>query len=173
MVSKEVISGLVITFMIVPVSVYILYQYGVIHDLLSVIDQIVAGALATITVTGIAFIIHGLLKKKADKIKIEPLGFYSPIHTLIVRVNNQVPRYKALYPQNKVGYRLDSSSIDVSKISATISQNMGGDGFTDKDLEMWIEIEEEIKRDNHFYLGNDRQKWFDELEAKFVKREPR
>jgi hypothetical protein len=32
---------------------------------------------------------------------------------------------------------------------------------------MWQDIEEENIRDNHFWLSNDRQKWFDELEAKY------
>jgi hypothetical protein len=39
--------------------------------------------------------------------------------------------------------------------------------FRDKDLKMWIEIEKEIKTKNGFFLGQDHQKWFDELEAEY------
>ena len=92
-------------------------------------------------------------------------AFYSPIHAMIVRINSEIPRKQALYAQNIVGYRLSASLINSREVSETFSQH--SDKFSDKDLEIWKKIEEEIKRENHFYLGNDRQKWFDKLEAKY------
>lgn len=97
--------------------------------------------------------------------EIEKLAAYSPIHAMIVRLNSEVPPEKALQAQNIVGYRLSASLIDFRNISAVFHQH--NDKFRAKDLKMWIGIEEEIKIDNHFWLSNDRQMWFNELEAEY------
>lgn len=88
---------------------------------------------------------------------------YSLIHTMIIRVNKQVPRETAL--QLTVGAWVDASLVDFEKISALFNQH--SDKFRDEDLEMWLEIENEIKTKNGFFLDKDRQEWFDYLEAKY------
>jgi len=55
--------------------------------------------------------------------------------------------------------------MDFNDISALFNQHSGK--FRDEDLEMWLEIENEIKTENGFFLGKDRQEWFDYLEAKY------
>jgi hypothetical protein len=93
----------------------------------------------------------------------QAIEVYSPIHTMIVRINNEIPREQAL--QGSVGVWVRASLIDFNNISAVFNQHI--DKFSDKDLKMWIDIEKEIKAGNGFFLGNDRQKWFDELEAEY------
>jgi len=88
---------------------------------------------------------------------------YSPIHTMVVRVNREIPRETAL--QLTVGAWVKASLIDFNSISAVFNQH--ADKLRDKDLEMWLDIEKEIKEKNGFYLGKNRQEWFDELEAEY------
>ena len=80
---------------------------------------------------------------------------------MIVRVNNEIPREQAL--RGTVGVWVNASLIDSQKVSRAFDQHSGK--FRDEDLKMWIEIEKEIKSRNGFFLGQDRQKWFDKLEA--------
>ena len=93
----------------------------------------------------------------------EKLAAYAPIHTIIVRVNNEIPREQAL--QGSVGTWVRASLIDFNNISAVFNKHI--DKFRDKDLKMWIDIEKEIKAGNGFYLGRDRQEWFDELDVEY------
>jgi hypothetical protein len=88
---------------------------------------------------------------------------YSPIHSMIVRVNKEIPREDAL--QLTVGGFVKASLIDLNSISAVFSQH--AHELSDKDLEMWLEIEKQIKAKNGFFLGKDVQRWFDELEAEY------
>jgi len=88
---------------------------------------------------------------------------YSLIHTMIKRVNREVQRETAL--QLTAGAWVDASLIDFNKISALFNQH--SDKFRDEDLEMWLEIEKEIKTKNGFFFGKDRQEWFDYLEAEY------
>jgi hypothetical protein len=88
---------------------------------------------------------------------------YSLIHTMIIRVNKQVPRETAL--QLTSGAWVDASLVDFDKISAVFNQHI--DKFRDEDLDMWLEIENEIKTKNGFLLGKKRQEWFDYLEANY------
>ena len=85
---------------------------------------------------------------------------YSPIHAMIVRVNREIPRGFGL-----IGSWVKASLIDFNSISALFNQH--NDKLRNRDLEMWLEIEKEIKAGNGFYLNEDRQAWFDELEAKY------
>ena len=91
------------------------------------------------------------------------LEVYSLIHTMIIRVNREIPRETAL--KLKVGGWVGASLMDFNNISEVFNQH--SDKFGDKDLDMWLEIEKEIKTKNGFFLGKDRQEWFDELEAKY------
>ena len=93
------------------------------------------------------------------------LEVYSPIHTMIFRVNKQVPRETALHVTPTAGAWVHASLVDVDRISALFNQH--SDKFRDEDLDMWLEIEKEIKTKNGFFLGKDRQEWFDYLEAKY------
>ena len=102
-------------------------------------------------------------KKKTPNIAAHLIEVYSPIHAMIVRINNEIPREQAL--QGSVGVWVRATLIDFNNISAVFNQHI--DKFRDKDLKMWIDIEKEIKAGNGFYLGNDRQKWFDELETEY------
>jgi len=102
-------------------------------------------------------------KKKIPNTAAYLIEVYSPIHAMIVRVNTEVPRQQAL--QGSVGVLVRASLIDFNNISAVFNKHI--DKFRDKDLKMWIDIENEIKAGNGFYLGRDRQEWFDELEAEY------
>ncbi len=82
---------------------------------------------------------------------------------MIIRVNREVPRETAL--KSRVGAWVGASLMDFNNISEVFNQH--SDKFRDKDLDMWLEIEKEIKTKNGFFLGKDRQEWFDELEAKY------
>ena len=64
---------------------------------------------------------------------------------------------------------MGKSIVDIDDVDFNISSvfNQHTYEFRNKDLEMWLEIEKEIKERNGFFLGNDRQKWFDELEAEY------
>jgi len=94
------------------------------------------------------------------------LEVYSRIHTMIKRVNREVPRETAL--TLTAGAWVEASLMDFNSISALFNQH--GDKFRDEDLEMWLEIEKEIKTRNGFSLGKDRQEWFDYLEAEYKRR---
>ena len=152
---RHILTPLAIALFSVIIALIILLRLVSITELFIAI----VGTLV-VAIVGIAW--WGFRDKIEEKKK---FAFYSPIHAMIVRLNSEVPRHVALQAQNIVGYRVSASLIDFSNISAVFNQHM--DKFRDKDLKMWIEIEEEIKRDNHFYLSNDRQNWFDELEAKY------
>lgn len=154
---------------------YLLYSGGV-----NLLD-FSTGLALLLTATGIAVLWWGFrpnimrwLKKKPtadmsivktpslfDRNKL--IEVYSPIHAMIVRVNREIPRETAL--QLTAGAWVKASLIDFNNISAVFNQHI--DKFRDKDLEMWLEIEKEIKERNGFFLGKDRQKWFDELEAEY------
>ena len=88
---------------------------------------------------------------------------YSLIHTMIKRVNREVPRETAL--QLTAGAWVEASLMDFNSISALFNQH--SDKFRDEDLEMWLEIENEIKTKKGFLLGKNRQKWFDYLEDEY------
>jgi len=88
---------------------------------------------------------------------------YSPIHAMITRINRVIPRESAL--QWTVGMPVKASLIDFDSIRKVFEQH--NDKLRKKDLDMWVEIEEEIEARNYFFLGKDRQAWFDELEAKY------
>jgi hypothetical protein len=64
---QEVALGLVVLVLVLPITVLIFYHYGAIHDLQSVIDQIIAGALAATAFAAILLSVHGLTKKKKDE----------------------------------------------------------------------------------------------------------
>jgi hypothetical protein len=99
-------------------------------------------------------------KTKPQKVEVTNFPFkmqvYSPIHAMIVRVNNEIPRETA--HKMTVGAWVSASLIDSRKISEAFDQHSSE--FRDEDLKMWIEIEKEIKSRNGFFLGQDRQKWF-------------
>lgn len=88
---------------------------------------------------------------------------YSLLHTMIKRVNKEVPRETAL--QLTAGAWVDASLMDFDKISALFNQH--SNKFRDEDLDMWLEIEKEIKTKNGFLLGKDRQEWFDYLDTEY------
>jgi len=88
---------------------------------------------------------------------------YSPIHAMIVRVNREISREAAL--NLTVGAWMRASLTDFKDVSAVFNQS--NDKLGNKDLDMWLEIEEEIKTRNGFWLNKNRQMWFDELEAEY------
>ena len=105
-----------------------------------------------------------------DKIeeKKENTDFYSPVHAMIVRINNKVPRKIAL--QHRVGIWLNVKElgIDYRIISEAFTRNMTK--FKDEDLKKWVEIEEQIKayvNGGGFFMGRDVQEWFDDLENRY------
>lgn len=100
-------------------------------------------------------------KTPAEESKL--MEVYSPIHAMIVRVNREIPREVAL--NGTVGAWVRASLIDFKDISAVFNQH--NDKLRKKDLDMWLEIEKEIKVRNGFWLNKDRQTWFDELEAEY------
>ena len=91
------------------------------------------------------------------------LEVYSLIHTMIKRVNKKVPRETAL--ELTLGAWVEASLMDFNNISALFNQH--SDKFRDEDLDIWLEIENEIKTKNGFFLDKKRQEWFDYLEAKY------
>jgi len=88
---------------------------------------------------------------------------YSPIHAMVVKINKKIPRESAL--QLTAGAWVNKSLMDFGIISAVFNQH--NDKFRNRDLDIWFEIEEEIKARNGFFLGKNRQEWFDELEAEY------
>jgi len=91
---------------------------------------------------------------------------YSLIHTMIKRINREVPRETAL--QLTAGAWVNASLMDFDKISALFNQH--SNKFREEDLDMWLEIEKEIKTKNGFFLGKNRQEWFDYLDAEYKRR---
>jgi hypothetical protein len=103
-------------------------------------------------------------KEKVDTVLDRKLTeVYSPIHAMIAAVNSEIPRGSVL--QLTVGAWVKASLVDFNNISAVFNQHVHE--LRDKDLEMWLKIEKEIKQRGGFYLGKDRQEWFDELEAEY------
>lgn len=95
---------------------------------------------------------------------------YSPIHAMIVAINNTIPREEALrmtlgYFVNVKVFRQKMLPIDFDKISAIFNQHVHELG--DNNLKMWLELEKDIKEQGGFFLRKDRQEWFDELEAEY------
>lgn len=89
------------------------------------------------------------------------IEIYSPIHTMIIRIYNEVSHS----PRDTVGSWVKKSLIDINNISALFNQHVHELG--DNNLKMWLEIEKDIKERNGFFLIIYRQKWFDELEAEY------
>lgn len=89
---------------------------------------------------------------------------YSPIHAMIVRINRVIPRETALQ-MDGIGCWVEASLIDSDSISEIFNQH--NDKLWKRDLDMWLEIEKEIKARNGFWLDKDRQMWFDELETEY------
>lgn len=115
---------------------------------------------------GTLIFMYRYIKKRnpyQKKTATEKLSIYSPIHAMIVRINTEFPREQAL--QGSHGVWMRASLIDFNNISTVFNNH--ADKFRKKDLTMWIEIEKEIRAENGFWLGADRQKWFDELEAEY------
>jgi hypothetical protein len=94
-------------------------------------------------------------------------GFYSPIHSMIVRINNEIPRERA--NQLTVGAWVSTHLLRIDHQGVSEVFNKHAEKFKDEDLKMWIGIEKEINGVNGkgFFLGQDRQKWFDDLEARY------
>jgi len=94
--------------------------------------------------------------------------FYSPIHSMIVRVNNEIPR-EHVNQQWTVGAWVSTRLLRIDHQRVTEAFNQHSDKFEDKDLKMWIDIEKEINgiNGNGFFLNQERQKWFDDLEARY------
>jgi len=101
-----------------------------------------------------------------ENVNSKDLEVYSLIHAMIIRVNKSVPREAAL--QLTTGAWVKESVMDFDKISALFNQH--SDKFRDKDLDMWLDIENELKNSHGFFLGKDRQEWFDYLEAEYKRR---
>jgi hypothetical protein len=93
----------------------------------------------------------------------ETLRAYSQIHTMILRINRIIPRENALQFTTE-GF-VKASSIDHETISSIFNQH--SDKFQSKDVEMWLDIEQQIHEIGGFYVGKDRQLWFDEMEAEY------
>jgi hypothetical protein len=93
----------------------------------------------------------------------EKFTFYSPIHSMIVRINKEFPRQKAL--DMSIGGWISASLINYQSVSETFDKNSAK--FSVDDLKMWIDLEKEIKSRNGFFLGKNLQKWFDTLESKY------
>lgn len=89
---------------------------------------------------------------------------HSSIHTMIVKINREIPRETALQSPLIDGW-VKASLMDFSSISAVFDQH--AHEFRAKDLDMWLEIEKEIEKLNGFYMNKRRQEWFDELEAEY------
>jgi hypothetical protein len=88
------------------------------------------------------------------------LRVYSQIHTMIHQINKVIPRETAL--QMTVGGFVKASMMDYDTISTLFTQH--SDKFRAKDADIWLDIEQEIRSKDGFFLGRDRQLWFDELE---------
>jgi hypothetical protein len=93
----------------------------------------------------------------------ETLQVYSQLHTIIFRINRAIPRETAL--RMTVGGYIQASTIDYNSISTVFNQHSAK--FRARDVDMWLDIEKEINSKNGFFLGRNRQLWFDELEAEY------
>ena len=96
---------------------------------------------------------------------------YSPIHAMIVRINRKIPRETALQ-EGLIGKWVEASLIDFESIREVFNQH--SDKLRERDFDMWLEIENELKerkekngKGNGFFLDKRRQEWFDELEAEY------
>jgi hypothetical protein len=153
---------------------YLLYSGGVnLLDFSTGIALLSAGLAIAVLWWGLRPDIMRWLKKKPpvnqvahgdDLLNKKLIEVYSPIHAMIVRVNKEIPRTTDLQ-LSSVGVWVNASLIDFNNISTVFNQH--NDKLRNRDLEMWLEIEKEIKRGNGFFLGADRKKWFDELEAEY------
>jgi hypothetical protein len=122
------------------------------------------GQVLTVSIVAVAVILFAVyyFKQKADA------DFYSPIHAMIVRANNKVPRELALQSIIGILLTVKELGIDYRKISETFNQN--STKLKDEDLKKWTEIEEQITRyinGGGFWLGRDTQEWFDDLENRY------
>ena len=96
------------------------------------------------------------------------LDFYSPIHAMIVRINNEISLEQVNQERTLGGWvSVKMLRIDYQKVSETFTQH--STKFTDDDLKIWAEIEEEIEGRNGggFYLDYLRKKWLDDLEVRY------
>ena len=91
------------------------------------------------------------------------IEIYSPIHSMIVRVNKQIQREQAL--QMSAGGWVKACWSDFSNVSVIFNQHVHELG--DDNLKMWLEIEKEIKERNGFLFGKREQEWFDRLNAEY------
>lgn len=96
----------------------------------------------------------------------EALQVYSQLHTMLLRINRAIPRETAR--RMTVGGYIQASTIDYNTISTVFNQHSAK--FRARDVDMWLDIEKEINSKNGFFLGRDRQRWFDELEAEYHRR---
>lgn len=64
-----------------------------------------------------------------------------------------------------VGGFVKASAMDYKGISTLFHQH--NQMFRTKDVDMWLDIEKEIRDKEGFFLGRDRQRWFDELETTY------
>lgn len=164
MVTKEALAGLVITLVIAPLTVFILYQYGVIHDLLSVIDQIIAGAIAAVIFGGILLFVHGIIKEK------ESNDFYSPIHDMILKIKDVIPRRLEVTKW----VTIEESKVDYKNVSSTFTNY--ATKFKGKDNHNWNELLKQITapiNGGGFFVGPDTQEWFDDLENRYCRKNRR
>lgn len=88
---------------------------------------------------------------------------YSPIHAMIVKISKVIPPKAAL--RLTVGAWVSASLMNFDYISAIFNQHC--DKFRRGDLEIWLEIEKEIREKGGFYVGQREQEWFDKLDAEY------
>jgi len=152
--------SVVITIILFSIVVVLLIYFVVVSDFST---KIAVGLSLLVSLLTLGINIISLVKDNASDVNRKLTEVYSPIHAMIVGVNSKFPRERNL--QLTVGAFVKASLIDSNKISAVFDQHV--DELGDDNLRMWLAIKEEIKEKNGFWLGRDRQKWFDKLEAEY------
>lgn len=103
-----------------------------------------------------------------DRIEETKTDFYSPIHAMILKVNNEIPRKKALKFSVGIWVNVKLTGIDYQSVSTAFTQH--ATKFKDEDLTMWDAIEKQINASANgggFFINKDAQNWFDNLETRY------
>jgi len=101
---------------------------------------------------------YALLEKRLTQV-------YSPIHAMIIAINNEVPREKALHMTVERAAMVPAKLIDFNRLSLIFKGYAHVLG--NRHLQQWLSIERERDALGAFYMNKQRQEWLDELESEY------
>lgn len=101
---------------------------------------------------------YALLEKKLTEV-------YSPIHAMIIAINNVVPRERALQITVGIVVLVPAELIDFDSLSLIFKRYAHVLG--NHHLRQWLSIERDWVRLHGFVINKERQEWLDELESEY------